>query len=147
MELTKTCTLCKETKTLDRFTYLASKDYYQARCKLCIKNIHTLRRREAGKKINTGEFTRIIDYIATTRKSSKCFRCEESDYCCLDFHHTRDKLFNLSKKSFQGKTLDDVKKEITKCIILCANCHRKLHKGRFSVNFQPVIQQPVACFV
>jgi hypothetical protein len=45
----------------------------------------------------------------------------------LDFHHTdpRAKEFKIS----QMRTIPRLKAEIAKCIVICANCHRKGHKG------------------
>lgn len=56
----------------------------------------------------------------------ECSDCGENDGACLDFHHLdpdekRDTVSRL--KFFKVK----VKEEIKKCIVLCANCHRKLH--------------------
>jgi len=47
----------------------------------------------------------------------------------LDFHHNGDKEFNVSRSIQEGKRLFDVKKEMEKCDVLCANCHRELHAG------------------
>jgi predicted HNH restriction endonuclease len=58
----------------------------------------------------------------------KCSRCGyDKSFCALDFHHNQgDKEGNVSRliKDFsKQKAL----KEIRKCILLCANCHRELH--------------------
>lgn len=58
----------------------------------------------------------------------KCRICGYSKYMgALDFHHTgKDKEGNipfLVKDFSKQKSL----KEIKKCILLCANCHRELH--------------------
>lgn len=64
------------------------------------------------------------------KKTLKCARCPERHPACLDFHHKKP-----SEKSFAigevGARTDvgweTVLKEIKKCIVLCANCHRKAH--------------------
>jgi len=58
----------------------------------------------------------------------KCSKCGyNKSFCALDFHHNQgDKEGNVSRliKDFsKQKAL----KEIEKCILLCANCHRELH--------------------
>lgn len=64
-----------------------------------------------------------VKYKATL----SCSRCIESDYRCLDFHHKdrTTKTAAVSQMVNEGKSLKSIKKEIEKCIILCANCHRK----------------------
>lgn len=58
-----------------------------------------------------------------------CVRCGESHPACLDFHH-RDptqKDIVLSRIASTGWGHVRIQKEVAKCDILCANCHRKLH--------------------
>lgn len=50
-------------------------------------------------------------------------------YYVFDFHHTdpSEKLFGLSVKHFAGNTMEKINKEMGKCVMLCANCHRITH--------------------
>lgn len=55
----------------------------------------------------------------------KCYNCGfDRDPICLDFHHISDKKFNISSAVCSGFGENSIKKEISKCIVLCANCHR-----------------------
>lgn len=45
-------------------------------------------------------------------------------YFVLDFDHREDKEFDLHKASRLGRSIANLKKEIAKCDIVCANCHR-----------------------
>jgi len=58
----------------------------------------------------------------------KCARCNESHIACMDFHHTdpSDKEYSVSAL-ISSKMFTKAYKEIKKCIVLCANCHRKHH--------------------
>ncbi len=47
----------------------------------------------------------------------------------LEYHH-----LDPSKKEFQlskarSRSIDKIKQEIKKCVLLCANCHREVHAG------------------
>lgn len=61
-------------------------------------------------------------------RKKKCCICGETTYCCLELHHIRDKLYNISQavKTLPTKLF---KKELDKCICVCSNCHKKLHNG------------------
>lgn len=53
--------------------------------------------------------------------------CGETEMACLDFHHLGDKDKTISQ--MRGMSDKRVLEEIAKCIVLCANCHRKVHAG------------------
>ena len=59
--------------------------------------------------------------------NSNCINCNEHDRRCLEFHHLRDKLFEISYLITSGHSLNFLKEEIAKCEILCSNCHRQKH--------------------
>ena len=55
--------------------------------------------------------------------------CGENHPACLDFHHKdkKDKSFNVAIMASSGYSIEKIKEEIAKCIVLCSNCHRKEH--------------------
>ena len=62
------------------------------------------------------------------QKTLSCSECGENHVACIEFHHLNPELkeFNISRKAGYGP-LKTLMSEIEKCIILCSNCHRKLH--------------------
>ena len=82
-------------------------------------------------RLRRRQISAYIDYIKSV---SSCERCNEGRTACLDFHHISplDKSFALSDVG--GKGIKKVKAEISKCIILCANCHRILHAEKAAVS-------------
>lgn len=69
----------------------------------------------------------IKKYIMQFKLKNGCSKCGEKRWFCLDFHHKKDKLKNVSSMLSQAYSLQSVKKEMTKCDLLCANCHKKEH--------------------
>lgn len=56
-----------------------------------------------------------------------CKHCGETDPIVLDFHH-RDaskKSFNLIGSLCYSRSRENILREVEKCDVLCANCHRK----------------------
>ena len=70
-----------------------------------------------------------IRQMAIAAKGGKCEKCGY-DRCieALEFHHKNDsdKNFGLSEKGY-ARAWKKVQKELEKCVLLCANCHRELH--------------------
>ena len=60
-------------------------------------------------------------------KGGKCEICGYSkNLYCLDFHHFfGEKKFNISEKTFMP--IDKLLEEVSKCKLLCRNCHMDLH--------------------
>jgi len=65
--------------------------------------------------------------IGVILKGGKCEKCGyDKNYAALDFHH-RDP--SVKEMSIGGRVMSNskLKKEIAKCDLLCANCHRETH--------------------
>jgi hypothetical protein len=58
-----------------------------------------------------------------------CSVCGEKHPACLDFHHkdSKTKDFSLGIIGGWGYGKERLLNEISKCVVLCANCHRKEH--------------------
>lgn len=70
---------------------------------------------------------KILEYMES-RGGAKCCRCGYDKYIgALDFHH-RDPAEKDPTWS-RGWSLPKLKKELDKCDIVCANCHREIHAG------------------
>ena len=92
------------------------KKHYQGK-----KKYYITRAKERREKIKT----KFDEY----KKKLKCEICGENHIATLDFHHKNpsEKEISLSKVTTQTWGWDRIKSEIDKCIVLCSNCHRKLH--------------------
>ncbi len=69
--------------------------------------------------------------MAIAYKGGVCSICGY-DRCmgALEFHHPdpSQKDFSISMDGLT-RSWDRVKKEIEKCVLICANCHREIHAG------------------
>jgi predicted nucleic acid-binding Zn ribbon protein len=63
-------------------------------------------------------------------KGGKCERCGyNKNMAALEFHHVNpeEKEFPLDARRLSNTHIDRLKKEVDKCMLLCANCHREIH--------------------
>jgi len=82
--------------------------------------------KESKKAQKKRVYQRNTDFILEFKREKCCSSCGYKEHPeILQFHHTRDKLENISQ--LKKKSLDRIKKEIEKCILLCPNCHFLLH--------------------
>jgi uncharacterized lipoprotein YddW (UPF0748 family) len=71
----------------------------------------------------------IIAWFIALRTALKCSRCDENHPACLEFHHRNpeEKVTEVSTMVYTGSGKEKILKEINKCDVLCANCHKKEH--------------------
>lgn len=139
----KICAACKIEKSIDLF-YIRKTGRPQSRCKECqhIASRESYLRHYDANRIrlakNYKEYSKeinlfIIDYLET----HPC-ACGETDILVLEFHHLvpEEKEFDLSKGPGLG-SLKRVKKELSKCRVMCVKCHRReTHKQQNSFKWQ-----------
>jgi hypothetical protein len=58
------------------------------------------------------------------KEASGCVDCGEKNHVVLDFDHLKNKKYNISRMIHDGFSWAAIKKEIAKCEVVCANCHR-----------------------
>ena len=85
--------------------------------------------RKQRTSIMVSERRRKTKDMAIEYKGGKCEKCGYNK-CngALEFHHLNpeEKDFSIST-SGTTKSFERIKKEIDKCILVCANCHREIH--------------------
>lgn len=79
---------------------------------------------------------RTKDFIRTVITILGCQVCGERDFSCIDLHHNNPdgKEADVSKMISNKWSYSKIKQEMVKCVPLCANCHRKFHKGRLQTK-------------
>jgi hypothetical protein len=120
-----TCFRCHE--LLDESNFHKRKNGHQSMCKECRKSYiktHYESNKEKYKKnikeakLNNAQFIRDLKSTTPCKDCGKVF-----PYYVMDFDHLTDKKFNIAR-SVRVKGINQIKEEISKCDIVCSNCHR-----------------------
>lgn len=132
--LRSTCKVCwnqrNRTKRAENADKYREKNrlYYQANKAQVIERTkewgrtHRTERRKAVQDMRERRRAEIQEY----KKSKGCCLCGESDPACLDFHHldSEEKEFEIAQLTLSKSKMEE---EIKKCVVICSNCHRKVH--------------------
>lgn len=108
------CSRCQVLLTKEN-AYRKTDKRLQSYCKKCFNNIVT----ERWKQRKLAEIQ---------KKGNKCLDCQGSfHYSVYEFHHLEPehKDFNWTKLRLRKQS--DIDAELSKCVLLCANCHRTRH--------------------
>jgi len=112
----KKCTSCKRVKDQGLFARRSKNSpYLKSRCRKCeSKRSH---RRKTKKREEMWEKVKPV-----------CERCRRTfHWSALDFHHRNPKEKDKSISEMLFYSWDRLEKEIKKCDLLCASCHRIVH--------------------
>ena len=129
----KVCTKCKKEKSLDEFNFRVKKiELRQYQCRECTRAFirsHYKRNKDyylaKARKRNTEKRIEAHSYVRNYLLRHPCVDCGESDTIVLEFDHRGDKLKEVANLIRGRYPLLQVKEEIEKCDVRCANCHRR----------------------
>ena len=126
----KKCPRCKEVKPLDSYHRDSGNlDGLNNYCKLCIS---ITKKRNIKHKVSQSDIKLNLMQLI----GGKCCHCglepsTEWPTNCFDFHHVdrSQKSFPLGRRMYSLSESDIklTREEVLKCILLCANCHRRIH--------------------
>lgn len=138
MSETKVCNICGQKKTLDQYSWRNKKrGTKQGYCKDCHREYrrqHYLANHEKYKDMqkvwNDANAPDIREsnrrYIFEYLLEHPCVDCGESNPLVLEFDHVRGKKrFSISSVMNSTYRIETIQKEIDKCEVRCANCHRR----------------------
>ena len=109
----------------------------------CNKKWYAQKKKEQSRKSRKRAVKRNRKYIDVYKIKNPC-PCGETESCCLSFHHENDdKAGNISDMVNRGYGIDRIQKEIDKCIVLCLNCHAKLHNKEREDKILEVVENNV----
>jgi len=127
----KLCTGCNQELEVSSFrTNKTKKDGLQSQCIDCRKaynKVHYKQNKQVY--VDKAKLTnaKIKVWYKEFKSTLSCSNCPENHPACLHFHHKdpTQKGFTIAAGvTFSKKK---IKEEMSKCIVLCANCHAKLH--------------------
>lgn len=104
------------------------RDGRQAWCRGCFKAYFAERgelHREQSGRAQAAPRSAANRFLATYLAGAKCADCGVADPAVLEFDHLRDKRRSISTMRMWGCSTEDLVNEISKCEVVCANCHRQ----------------------
>lgn len=134
---TKLCKKCGKEQPIEMFEleHRENGDIRRGSCRECRaeqrkkwrRNNPELYHAQASRRQN-----RQTEWLYSLKKP--CVICGESEPVCIDFHHINpeEKEFTIGK--CRGRSKEWLIEEISKCVCLCSNCHRKVHAGILNLN-------------
>ena len=125
--------MCKEVLPLDAFAKRPKGTNPSAYCRECQRiycRAHYLRNFELHNRrrcVNTRRYKKRNRILMTAYlKEHPCVDCGEGDIRVLDFDHAPGtKTANISNLVGRGASWQRIEEEMAKCVVRCANCHRR----------------------
>ena len=131
----KVCTKCNNEQPVTEYSWKnKAAGIHQHICKKCARA--TSKQNYENNKKRHVQVVRAATKIRVQKHKEyvlglglSCIKCGEDHPAVLDFHHTdpSTKESEVSDLVGNGSSMVKIKQEIDKCIVLCSNCHRKLH--------------------
>ncbi len=131
----KECTKCKKEKPISEFNFkIKSIGLRQGQCKECtrllIKNHYNTNKQYyllKAKKRNKNLRDEVNNFLCQYLLKNPCVDCGEKDITVLEFDHKGEipKFKAISHLIRARSSLEMIQKEVSKCEVRCANCHRR----------------------
>jgi hypothetical protein len=124
------CTKCEE-------NFHPTPTQCRALCKVCTRSYNNAyyaknkKRREAVWKSTQNRISKMLLEISDYKRQASCKFCKESEPVCLDLHHLdpTNKDATVSRMVSDNRPAQLIWREVSKCIVVCKNCHSKVHAG------------------
>jgi hypothetical protein len=126
------CIRCSELKPEEAFSWRrrerAERDSFCRACRAAYGKEHYLANRERyieqAKKQKQRLMLERTAWLIEHFKLNPCSDCGETDPIVLEFDHLRDKALSIGAE-LSRRRWQSILEEISKCEVVCANCHRR----------------------
>lgn len=130
----KRCPKCKQRKTYTAFNKNVRQfDGYQSWCRKCQRArdvayyANNEKRRRNLRRANLDRLKKKAAFVREYLRTHPCVDCGEADIVVLEFDHVNGKKTNnISTLTRRNVSLEHLQQEIAKCVVRCANCHRRV---------------------
>jgi hypothetical protein len=144
------CSMCLQELPKGMFgNHSKGREGLRSRCKACnrVEARQTYQRNPAPYKARARAFSRtqagaLKSWLNQVKAEHGCCVCGEADPVVLDFHHVQEK--DLAVTTAVSKGVTAVERELRKCVVLCANDHRRVHAGVIDVSQVPTVSKSFA---
>jgi len=136
---TKACTWCKRELPIEKFAWKNKKrgkrQWHCRDCQAIYIRKHYRENLDYYKQKAKESEIRFKKWWKEYKSAFSCIVCDESYSACIEFHH-----LDPTKKEANIGTLAGsfsrraIRKEMKKCVSVCANCHRKIHGGIINIE-------------
>lgn len=127
------CCTCRQVKPFDQFHKRnRSKTGYQSQCKECNRiavRKHIAKDTAKFYAQNKASRDARINKYREYKASRGCHFCNEKEPVCLEMHHLDPSTKEVDPSTAVNQSWEWFEREAEKCIVVCANCHRKVHAG------------------
>lgn len=135
---TKYCCGCRTEKPVKAFHKNAAKsDGLNTHCKTCKASTqkqwyakHTDEQKERVGLLKAQRIKNNRERVNNYLLQHPCLDCGEKDTIVLEFDHVRGKKIDIISKMIFDCGWSKIQKEILKCEVRCANCHRRITRKR-----------------
>ena len=114
-----------------------------ARCEVVCVNCHRMRTalRAGSRRLGTFEGSgtrplrdRNLQFVFAKLRETGCADCGIRELVVLDFDHLGDKVASVTTMANRECSLARLEAEISKCVVRCANCHRRRTAEQFGYS-------------
>lgn len=135
----RACSICNTVRSEDEYNYRNKKEGIKlTACRYCTRRqvrAHYIQNREyylaKAQKRNKRLRVAVREYVWSYLELHPCIDCGETDPVVLEFDHISEKTIAVSHMNQIGADIDKVQMEIDKCVVRCANCHRRKTSVQF----------------